>query len=503
MDKKRAKVAEARSGRGAKRGDSPPPAARTRSKSPARVEKSGRDSAAIKKVAKRPKKPDTPSEESSSQSSTPKKTARKSKTSPVIILDDSADNDEVAEINEKRTLRKRKTPVSYKNTPTPHGEDRRSISRSVSRLTAKESDEEAEKPKTCRLIMSWLCPKAFICSPLFTLSYLILLPIVLRICFKDTLTLARLVATLTSRVAFCNAISGYLFVAFLSGTTLIALVPLYRTVKLPRSKDDVFKFNGLLVAAAVIAVIIGFEIQGSDVLKAVLVNIDRLLFLSIVANLLISIIVYVYARRYGVDEENSECTGAVVSDFARGLDINPVVFKDRLNLKSLVYVRSSILVLVINIALICRNVSLPTVSLAPGLPIGELIKETFSNAIFIVQNAQYNPTSLVISGLLAFYALDLLVFEHHRAVSYDVQSDGFGAIYILRHATYPFLLSFLPRFVLAENIRAHPAVLAVIVLIFVAGWVLKRCSNSLRYHYRINPKNPKYKSEFFLVTSNC
>lgn len=496
MDKKRGKVAEARSGRGSKRGDSPPPAARTRSKSPARVEKSGRDSAAIKKVSKRPKKPDTPSEESSSQSSTPKKTARKSKTSPVIILDDSADNEEVTEITEKRSLRKRKTPVTYKNTPTPH-EDRRSISRSVSRLTGKEdSEEEGAKPKTCRLILSWLCPKAFICSPLFTLSYLILFPIIIRICFKDSLTLARLVGTLTSRVSFCNALSGYLYLAFMSGTSLISLIPVYRVVKLPRYKNEVYKFNGLLVAAVVLVAIIAFEIRGVDVLKAVFGNIDRLLFLNIVANIFMSIVVYVYARRYGVNEENSECTGSVVSDFARGLDINPTIIKDRLNVKSVVYIRSALVILIINIALICRNVSLPTVTLASGLPIGELIKETFANVVFIFTNAQYNPTSLVISGLLAFYALDLIIFEHHRAVSYDYNSDGLGAIYMLRHATQPFLLSFLPRFVLTENIRVHPAVLAVICLVFLAGWVLKRCSNSLRYHYGVNPKNPKYKSEY-------
>lgn len=491
MDKKRGKVAESRSGRGAKRADSPPPAARTRSKSPARVEFSGRDSAPIKKVSKRTKKPDTPSEESSSQSSTPKKNQKKTKQSP-IILDDSGDNDEVAGINAKRNLRKRKTPVSYKNTPTPH-EEKRSVSRSASCLTAKDSDEETEMPKKCSNV-SWFCPISYICSPEFALVHLILFPVILRICFKDTFTLARLVATLTKRDEFCNAISGWIYLLFLAGTALISLIPFYRVVKLPGSNDDVYKFNGLLVAAVTLVGVIGFEVQGSDVLKAILVNIDQLLLLSIIVNIVISIVVYIKARRYGVDVQNPECTGQVVKDFARGLDISPTI-GERLNIKSVVFVRSAILILIINIALICKNVSIPAVTVASELPIGELIKETFFNFVFIFKNAQYNPTSLLISGLLAFYALDLLIFEHHRAVSYDVNSTGCGAIYILRHATYPFLLSFLPRFVLAEKIQIHSALLGLIGLVFFAGWVLKRCSNSLRYHYRINPKAPKYKSE--------
>lgn len=493
MDKKRGKVAESRSGRGSKRADTPPPAARTRSKSPARVQSSGRDSAPIKKVGKRTKKPDTPSEESSSQSSTPKKNQKKSKTSQVHNLDDSGDNEEVADINAKYSLRKRKTPVSYKNTPTPH-EERRSISRSVSRLTAKESDEETEKPDKC-FIFSWSCSRlrSLFCSPVFALVYLIFFPIILRICFNDTFTLARLLVTLAKKEYFFNATIGWIYLSFLIGTALFSLIPL-RVVKLPGSNEDIYKFNGILVAAVTLVAIIGFEFQGVRVWEATLANIDQLLFLSIIASLFMSVILYIKARRYGVDVENPECNGKIFDDFARGLDISPT-FGDHFNIKSVIYVRSAILILVINIALIYKNVSIPAVTIASGLPIGELIKETFFNLVFIVNNAQYNPTSLVISGLLAFYASDSLFFEHHRAVSYDVNSSGCGAIYILRHATYPFLLSFLPRFVLDENVRVHPALLGVISVVFLFGWVLKRCSNSLRYHYRINPKAPKYKSE--------
>jgi hypothetical protein len=499
MDKKRGKVAETRTGRGSNRGVSPP-ASRTRSKSPARVEKSGRDSAAIKKVGRKPKKPDTPSEETSSQSSTPKKELRKSKSSPVVILDDSGDNDEVADINTRatrlRSLRKRNADVNYKNTPTPGGE-KRSVSRSVSSLTKEDSGDEVE------IIDSNFVDIGIFQKPWFAtiaLIFMIVAPILLRISFKTELTLARFIGTITSCNAFCNKQAGAFFLAFISGTILVSLIPVAKIVTLPGSNVE-YRFNGLLVAGSIMAFLFGLEIRGLDAFSAILNQIDRTLMLSIFLNLSIAIFHYIKARRSPPENTNPICNGKFIVDFVAGLEINPILLHKNINIKTTAYVRSAIMILVINTALLFKNISIPKTELSTGLPIGELIKETISNAIFIVKNAEYNAASLVISGLLVLYALDLLIFEHHLAVSYFINSEGCGASLLLRLASFPFLISFLPRFVLAETIQVNCWLLTVIAIVFILGLIIKRCSNCLRYHYRLNPSDPKYKGKLYLELS--
>lgn len=492
---------EGRLARGSARGASPP-ASRTRSKSPARVENSGRDSAPIVRKG-RPKKTDTPSEEisSSSQSSTPKKELRKTKKTPTI-LDDSGDNEELESINKRTTrlstLRKRLTPVNYKITPTPSEEQKRSVSRSASSLTKEESGEDSEgveisSPSNIESL--GIFAKPLLVSAL--LISLIVVPIVLQLTFKENWSWPKIVAQLKSSATYCNTQAGSFFVAFLSGTVLLSVAPIGRFVKLPGS-DAEYKFNGLFTAIVILAFLFGLEFRGLDSLTAIYNNIDRFLFLSIFSNLVIAVALYVRGKRQPLATPNPYATtGRFINDFAAGLEINPRIY-GKLDVKSISYHRSVILILIINAALLFKNVSVPVVESSSGAPIGELIKESFGNFVFIVRNSEYNCASLVVSSLLVLYALDLLIFEHHLATSFQVNDEGCGAELLLRFATFPFLLSFLPRFLLAKKLNINSYVIALVAIVFIIGLVIKRSSNCLKFHYRIHPSDAKFKGKIYL-----
>ena len=503
MDNKRTKATESRLGRprlGQLRGASPP-ASRTRSKSPARLEKDGIDSVPIKRG--RPKKTDTPSEDisSSSQSSTPQKELKKIKKSPTI-LDDSGDNDEVASINTRSTrlasLRKRLTPINYKITPTPSEDQKRSISRSVSALTKEGSEEEFEDDEIDYQQQSDIESLGIFSKPLIVfllLEALLIVPIVLQLSFKGPWRWARILTDLKNPSTYCSTQAGSFFIAFLSGTILLSFCSIGRIVKLPDS-DVHQKFNGLFSAVVILGFLIGLELKGLDSLTAIYNNIDRLMYLSIITNLIFAGALYLRAKRQPPVNPNPYATsGRFIVDFAAGLEVNPRIY-DRLEVKTVSYHRSVILILIINIALLFKNVTVPVTEATSGAPIVELIKESYNNLVFIVSNSEYNSASLVISGLLVLYALDLLIFEHHLATSFQIESEGCGAELLLRFATFPFLISFLPRFLLAQKLDVNRYLLAATAAVFILGLIIKRCSNCLKYEYRMHPFDLKFKGEF-------
>lgn len=487
---------DARPGRGSARGASPP-ASRTRSKSPARVEKSGRDSAAITRRG-RPKKTDTPSEEvsSSSQSSTPKKELKRNR---VQILDDSGDNDEVAKINKVSTrtgLRKRLTPINYKFTPTPSEDVRRSISRASSALTKGDSDDESDEVEILPSQAADPSSVGAFSKPLIVfllLEAFIILPIVLQFNFNAPWSLPKVVAALRDSTTYCNTQSGSFFLAFLTGTVLLSFVPIGRVVTLPGS-DVPLKFNGFFSAFVILAFLVGLELRGLDSLTAIYNNIDHLYFLSLFTNVFIAFFLFWRGRKHPSDPNPFATTGKFLPDFAAGLEINPK-FYNLFDVKRVAYVRSIILILVINVALLFKNVTIPVVESSSGAPIGELISGSVKNLVFIVQHSEYNCASLIVSGLLVLYAFDLLIFEHHLATSFQSHSEGLGAEILLRFATFPFLLSFLPRFLLIQKLNVNCYLLGAVALIFISALALKRCSSCLKYEYRLRPSDPKFKGE--------
>lgn len=488
MDRKRV-------GRPKTQREASPPASRTRSKSPARTV-SGRDSALLKKARGGNRKTETPSEEvsSSSQSSTPKKQLRPRK-EKVIILDDSEENDEVADINADIKRRSTRLAAQYKSTPTPSN-DKRSVSRAASSLAKEDSDSDdnATKPASNGI--------GFFSKPWVNgilLFILIELPICLHlIAAQGSWNLNGILSASKKIETFINIPSLLILIAVRVTVTLISILPVGRIVSL---SDRTYKFNGILSAVIVLSVIIGIELKNSNALALIFSNLDRFLYIGMVRNLLTSIETFLIAKYKPSSIENTYGnSGRFLIDFVAGRELNPV-FLNRIDVKRVAYNESLIWLLIINITLLFKNVSVPAIeSASEGSPINELIKQTYINFIYVIQNSEYNAAALAISTFLIIYALDSLIYEHHLASSFQINEEGCGAELLLRLASIPFLVSLLPRFLLAQNVQIHNCGLAVIGLFFILGLVIKRCSNCLKYEYRLHPADPKFKDLATLPT---
>lgn len=112
---------------------------------------------------------------------------------------------------------------------------------------------------------------------------------------------------------------------------------------------------------------------------------------------------------------------------------------------------------------------------------------------FTVKNLEFEATPVLAASLTVLYLLDLLSYEHHLTHSFDLQSEGFGAMLLLRYAVFPFTLTLLPKYVAAHKLSDVPAwALALVALIALAGLVIKRSSNRLKHQYRLNPLGEKF-----------
>ncbi|CAG9805130.1 unnamed protein product [Chironomus riparius] len=489
-----------------------PPSSRTRSKSPARVEVSGRDSAPIKKT-RITRKTERDSEESSSQSSTPKKLKVGKKEKQVNIQDDSAENEEVADINARSTrlstLRKRTSPVTYKTTPTPSTTDeiRRSVSRTASSLTKEDTDDDELEVNQVPTQQTDFQSLGIYTKPFANFLLLIVLavfPIIIATASRVGWKCSLIIPELKNIENFVTLQAFSFSVAIHSLSVLVSLLPVGRFVKLPDSEKE-YQFNGTLAAFLLSGILFALELKNLDSLTALYNNVDRLLFLSIVKCLIIAIFFLIMPKYNTRILPNTEVnvygkSGKILNDLVAGRELNarPFGFVD---FKRIVYVQSIIYILVINIAYLYKNVTIPIVQTATeASPVDELVKQTYSNVVFIVQNSEYNLAGFVASSLLILYALDLLIFEHHLATSFQVNDEGTGAEVLLRFATFPFLISFLPRYLFTNNVSVNCYVLMFAATVFIIGLVIKRCSNCLKYEYRLHPNDAKFKDLATLPT---
>lgn len=485
MDRKR--------GRPKAQRDASPPASRTRSKSPART--SGRDSAVLRRG--RGRKTETPSEEidSSSQSSTPKKQLRPKKEKLPVVIDDSDENenDEVADINlEVKRRSTRIAAAQYRNTPTPI-ETKRSVSRTISSMAKEDSEDESETPSVDLGIYS----KPWVNGIIFFL--LLELPIILHlIAAQGSWNLSAIWSASKNPETYINISSLLILVGVRIVIVGISILPFGRIVSFA---DRTYKFNGILSAVIIISALIGVELKNSSALALIFTNLDRFLYIGMIRNLVVAVLTFFHAKHRSTSVENSYGqSGKFVIDFVAGRELNPL-FLNRIDVKRVVYNESLIWLLIINITLLFKNVTVPLIeSASEASPIGELIKQTYRNLLFVIQNSEYNLAALVISTFLIIYALDSLVYEHHLASSYQINEEGCGAELLLRLASIPFLVSLLPRFLFTQNVQVCSCALAVIGLFFILGLVIKRCSNCLKYEYHLHPSDPKFKDLITLPT---
>lgn len=292
-----------------------------------------------------------------------------------------------------------------------------------------------------------------------------------------------------SLATYFNREVSVIFLLFTWGIALVTAIPVGKSVKIV---DDIrgqqsYTFTGLSCAAfAGICIFVAEYCYKYPLISVISKGYNQLLVISLLYALITAGFAFFKSRYVPQANWNPYArSGRYLSDFFIGREINPLTF-NTLNLKLVHYHISVVLALVFNSIILYRNVHF-----APFPKEQELsLMEKFS---FTAQNLEFEATPVIAAALTVLYLFDLLAYEHHLTFSFDLQSEGFGALLLLRYAVFPFTLTLLPKYVAAHKLAEVPHwMLALVILVSLAGLVIKRSSNRLKHQYRLNPLGEKF-----------
>lgn len=291
--------------------------------------------------------------------------------------------------------------------------------------------------------------------------------------------------------------ASYLYLAFTWIVTVLSVIP-YTGIKrqLPQSSTNdaslPFLFNGFFTAFAILGGLITTEFYFKyPIYTLIYKNYQQLVFIGFIYSLTLSVWCFVRSRYFPVRSWNPYGkSGRLVSDLFVGREINPR-WLNIFDIK-LIHRRIALIsVLIFNLIFLSRNIKFiasPTTIEAP-LTYTEIAAQ-------FIQNIKYEPIAATVSILISLYVLDALIFEHHLISSFELQSEGVGAQLLLQYASYPIWTSLIAKFALQHKISGVPNwLLALVSLLFIAGVILKRLSNELKYHYRTYPTSKRSSSK--------
>ncbi|GAB0092938.1 Lamin-B receptor [Sergentomyia squamirostris] len=422
-------------------------------------------------------------------------------TSKTVTLSTAVDE---AELKRAKRVKNSQEPRSH----TPASElSRRSLSRSVSQSVerfshADFSDNENDFSKEYDTQMSYVkrgksllsSDRLVAAGNLGVVFYLLLVP-TLTLFFTYTCSARGCplkvisLANLQKLETFVNLELTGVFAGFTVVVALLATFPLGRIVNIYTERgENVYYFNGLATGLFV-AIAMGIsEYLKYPVVDLIYKNFFQLSLLSILNGLSLAVCLYFRAKRIPEYLWNSQArSGQKLVDFFLGREITPLWF-NRIDVKLVQNRISTLLTLTLTSIFFYKSIQfVPKKKLIEG----EL---TFvEEVIAIVETIRFNEASALASGLLILYLLDLLLHEHHLTSSFDLQYEGVGGLLLTRYAAFPFLISILPKYILEQRIVNPPRwILATVAVIFIAGIILKRISNRIKYEYRLNPLNRKF-----------
>lgn len=287
---------------------------------------------------------------------------------------------------------------------------------------------------------------------------------------------------------YFNREIAVIFLLFTWAIALISTIPIGKAVKIVdeiRGQQS-YVFTGLSCATFTgLIVFVAEYCYKYPLISTISKGYNQLLVISLLHALITSALAFLKSRYVPQTSWNPYAkSGRFLSDFFLGREINPLSF-NTINLKLVHYHISLTLALLFNSIILYRNVHFP------ALPETEL--PLLEKLISFVQNTQFEPTPVLASALTILYLLDLLAYEHHLTHSFDLQSEGFGALLLLRYAVFPFTLTLLPKYVAAHKLPEVPVwALAAVAVIALVGLYVKRSANRLKHQYRLNPLGEKF-----------
>lgn len=497
---------------------------RKRSPSPVQQTKRGRptrskavETKIVKEIEEQiQKSPKTPRLVLDNISASPKSSAKKK-------LNDSLDV-EVSEITSIGTFQtnKEQTPAPSQNsnlTPTPSR--RTTVSRSVSRFSqsiyddnSEYSDNDADYEKTVenkteysrRVVTKSLEFGGTKGAFLWFFTIPVICFFIQYYCNKTSCKtyLAPNLDELKSLKTYYNLDVSLLYLAFTTGVALLSAIPLGKVVKYYGDKGpNEYYFNGLTSAIlATSGIVISEYLQAYPVIDLIYKNYTQLYVTSIVYALFISSCCYFRSRNIPMAQWNPYAkthwsdSNIKISffDFFVGRSINPKWFQV-IDIKLVHYRISLILTLILNGIFAYKNLIFAQLPTEKVLSLPEKI-------LNIIENVKYDQQSLIISGLVIIYILDLLIFEHHLTSSFELQNEGVGSSLLVRYAVFPFVFSMISKYSFEHQMTNVPEWAVILMIVgFLFGVGLKRLSNSIKYQYRVAPELKKFACKYFFSFS--
>ncbi|XP_063697758.1 lamin-B receptor [Culicoides brevitarsis] len=276
---------------------------------------------------------------------------------------------------------------------------------------------------------------------------------------------------------------------FFLGVFTLNMFPLGRVIKVHTDRGySEYTFNGLTLAVLSGVAVVVAEYFKYNVVDTVLRNYNQLVLLYLVNALVQSVFAYVRSSYVAQTHWNPFAkTGNFLCDFFVGREINPKWFS-LVDVKLVHYHLSVITTLLLNCFFLYKNVKFPVLET-------ELELKMHEKALYLLQSAKFDVAPLVLSLLVVVYCLDLLVFEHHLSKTFELQYEGVGAGCLLRYAVFPFLTSFVAKYVFDFKVKLDCWVLCVLGTVFLLALVTKRLANKTKNDFRWNPsKSLKVKS---------
>lgn len=487
---------------------------RKASKSPARTRAPSKSRKASKSPARVPKKEKAATVTKKEEKEDNKKSSKKGKTSPSIVIEKMSTKNLSPKSKEKASKSSKKksiidvesddnlSPLSKRRTRADTAAERKSASASVSHSVVDQSPEysDLDDPDISfkkRRGASTLDEIKQYGGTIGCLALLILYPILAY-----------------SLQYFCNArfceirqpnwldfqkLSTWynldlvkIVIPFLISTALLNIFPLGRVSKLHNDRGYAeYHFNGLTLSILALSAVIGAEYMKYSVIDVIYRNYNQLLIILLLKSIIQSVALIIRSRYVPQSHLNPFAkTGNVIQDFFIGREINPKLFSV-IDVKLSQYHVSLITTLALNGIFIYRNVKLPS------LPVTEITTQQWhEKALYLAQNARFEVVPLVISSLIIIYIIDLLIFEHHLSKTFELQYEGCGAGLLLRYAIFPFNFSLIAKYALEYRVKLPWYTLTIIAVIFVAALITKRLANKTKHDFRINPTSAKSLGEF-------
>lgn len=259
-----------------------------------------------------------------------------------------------------------------------------------------------------------------------------------------------------------------------------------------RSRPSKYIFNGLFTQITTMSIFIliiwYFKL---NLINMILENYLQLVIMSILNGLIIAFVSHIRARGISRQWWNPYARqNKIWMDFFVGREITPTFINGRFDLKMSYNRLSWVLTFLLNVIFIYKSVTFV-------IPNND-DKNWIEFLIEFVKSVQIDRGVLVSAGLTLAYVFDLFYHEYQLVNSFELQSEGFGGLCLLRYSCFPFLYSLLPKYALEHELNEIPIwAIVIIVSVFSFGIWMKSASREIKLKYRLNPYLTKFISKLY------